>query len=634
MSTSAADAVSDSDLPLTSGSDVDTSEITALSDEIPADLGEPQIVMNMTDESIGQSLEFFIDASKLWIDWGDGTPEYYERNLGTTFHVSPGVRYKCTAYSGTIKGATVNIYTDESIKLFDVYSDFISLDVRKLSELEVLNCFGKEQFTTLDVSNNVNLKYLQFGGILVTSSISSIDISNNKKLIRFGFCYTNITSLDLSENTKLEILSCYNSKLSSLNISNNTQLRDISCFNNNLSELDISNNKNLIFLICNGNKIKSLDTSKNSALQYLICGGADSTIPVVALNPETDEWYYENFDSSFLGLSGGNNFTKLDVSNNPNLKYLYCEENNLKFSTINLGDVSLETFSYKNQNKVTIASSIEAGKTIDLSSEYDIDGTKTVYKWFDSSDNEITPTKSENGVFTFGDEFVSQTLHCTMTNALYPDLTLETTEVEVEEGGLTIEDNVGIVEEATPSDGIVVRDENGNIISLGKVKLIVNHVEESKKKSILEAIEKYNKEFDADSNDCALFDISLADKSNAKVTIEKGSGKIKIRIKYPQGLSGNKEDYKFNLYHQKSDGSIEEIAITCESNGIWFYADDFSPYILTWSLKSSGGSTDTGKGPSTGESIAMTVVAACLAALSLAAIGTVIYKKKFLTSAK
>lgn len=291
------------------------------------------------------------------------------------------------------------------------------------------------------------------------------------------------------------------------------------------------------------------------------------------------------------------------------------------------------TFLYSPQSDVEIASSVKANQTIDLSSEYDINGTKTTYKWFDSSDNEITPTKSENGVFTFGDEFVGKTLYCTMTNALYPDLTLKTTSVEILEADFIVEDNVGVVEDAEPSDGMVVRDKDGNIIDLKGVKLVVSNIETNKKKTVLEAIERYNKEFDADSDDCALYDISLVDKNGAKVYIDDG-GRIKVRLKYPDNLSRKSEDYTFKLYHQKDDGSIEEIAIHCESNGIWFYADEFSPYVLTWELKSSGGTTDTGKGPATGESIALTIVASCLAMLSLAAIGVVVYKKKFAHSAK
>lgn len=568
ISTSAAEAVSDSDLSLVSSSDIANDNITALSDEIPADLGEPQIVMT-TNKAVGETLIFSLNVSSAYIDWGDGNPiQIYGETSG----------FGCS-FNGKTLDNTIKIYSTTSITS--------------------LWCGGME-LTSLDVSNALDLVEL--------------------------FCwYNNLYELELTNNANLRELVCVSNNLTELDVSNKKKLVTLGCSDNQIKKLDISNTPELYYMTCDGNQISKLDISQSPRLGILICGGAEGTVA---------KYLFYDTDSSQTSMYGGNNITSLDVSNNPNLKYLWCEENNLKFSTINLGDTALKTFSYKNQSTVAIASTLQAGKTIDLSSEYDIDGTKTVYKWFDSSDNEVTPTKSENGVFTFGDEFVGQTLHCTMTNALYPDLTLETTEVEVEEGGLTIEDNVGIVEEATPSDSIIVRDENGNIISMVKVKMVVNNVEANNKKSILEAIEKYNKEFNADSDNCALFDISLTDKSYAKVTIEKDSGKIKIRIKYPQGLSGNKDDYKYNLYHRKSDGSIEEIAITCEANGIWFYADDFSPYILTWTPKSSGGNTDTGKGPATGESIALTIVASCLAVLSLGAIGAVIYKKKFLTSAK
>ncbi|MGN0474065.1 MAG: hypothetical protein ACI4IJ_03155 [Acutalibacteraceae bacterium] len=591
IGTSAAEAVSDSDLAA-SGSDISSTDITALADEIPADLGEPKIVMT-TSKAVGEKLLCDVFGyGDYYVDLGDGRPVL---NGGDNI----------------IKGDTIKIYVDTS-KL-DKDDEYYDLKTGGISFF----CCSSESITSIDTSNAGDaLWFFECHDNLLTE----LDFTNNSRLGEVYINNNQLVSIKLPtfdvdnmvpiDNTDQSILGPHGYGISILDVENN-----------NLTSLDLSNTC-VSNLDCSYNNLTSLIFNQTSASLGSLC-------------------------------CSNNQLTSLDLSSQSELEILECQNNALKYSTIKLPkpedrinlDMCLCEVLTENQATVNISSSIKAGKTIDLSSEYETTdeyvynlkgdkrtGAKTVYKWFDSSDNEVTPTKSENGVFTFGDEFVGKTLYCTMTNALYPDLTLKTTTVEILEADLIVEDNVGIVEDVEPSDGIIIRDKDGNIVDLNGVKLIVGNIETNKKKTVLEAIERYNKEFKADSTDCALYDISLVDGNGAKVYIEDG-GRIKIKLKYPDNLGRESEDYTYHLYHQKDDGSIEEIAIHCEPNGIWFYADEFSPYVITWSLKQSGG-TDVENGPGTGESIALTIVASCLALLSLAAIGTVVYRKKFARSAK
>ena len=652
IGTSAAEAVSDSDLAASS-SDISSTDITALEDEIPADLGEPKIVMT-TSKAVGEKLSFSLNISTAYVDWGDGN---IVQETGTSSY-----QY---SYSGTLVGNTVKIYSTVDITYLNCYyNNLTELDISNNTALTTLDC-GINNLTTLDVSKNAALTELKCNennlikldvskntnlGYLdcYDNNLTSLDISKNTTLFYLDCSYNNLTSLDISKNTILGEINCSNNKLTSLNTFNDLELTLLSCENNNLTSLDLSDNINLHSLYCDNNNLKAIDATNNVNLYQLSCSNNNLT----SLNVKNCI-KLEILNCSF------NSLAELDLSKNSELPLLVCNNNILRFSTLNISNVPLdfdgntaffEPSKLDPQALVSITASIRANTCIDLSSEYGFEGKKykwgnewtiekieegfytTVYKWFDSSDNEVTPTKSENGVFTFGDEFVGKTLYCTMTNALYPDLTLKTTSVEILEADLIVEDNVGVVEDVEPSDGIIIRDKDGNIVDLNGVKLIVGNIETNKKKTVLEAIERYNKEFKADSTDCALYDISLVDGNGAKVYIEDG-GRIKIKLKYPDNLGRESEDYTYHLYHQKEDGSIEEIAINCEPNGIWFYADEFSPYALTWSLKQSGG-TDVENGPGTGESIALTIVASCLAMLSLAAIGAVVYRKKFARSAK
>jgi len=69
----------------------------------------------------------------------------------------------------------------------------------------------------------------------------------------------------------------------------------------------------------------------------------------------------------------------------------------------------------------------EITDTVDLSSEYNINGNITNYTWFDittGTEKEIEQPTNKSGIFTFTLEHINKRLHCKMTNAQFPDLWL------------------------------------------------------------------------------------------------------------------------------------------------------------------------------------------------------------------
>ncbi|MBQ4820918.1 leucine-rich repeat domain-containing protein [Aquimarina sp. MMG016] len=89
-------------------------------------------------------------------------------------------------------------------------------------------------FTSLDVSNNLNLTYLECG----YSSLSSLDVSNNTLLETLWVNTTPITSLDLSQNVNLvDLVASSNNALTSLNIQNGN--------NTNMTRFDTDGSNNL-----------------------------------------------------------------------------------------------------------------------------------------------------------------------------------------------------------------------------------------------------------------------------------------------------------------------------------------------------------------------------------------------------
>ena len=71
--------------------------------------------------------------------------------------------------------------------------------------------------------------------------------------------------------------------------------------------------------------------------------------------------------------------------------------------------------------------------------------------------------------------------------------------------------------------------------------------------------------------------------------------------------------------------ALEEIPLIVKPDGLWFYATDFSPYVLTWEEKAEPSAN-------TGESAIVIVVMAGLFALSLAGAGFVAYRRRKLTA--
>ena len=179
--------------------------------------------------------------------------------------------------------------------------------------LEELYCNNNE-LTSLDVSNNKKLTKLH----CFNNELSSLCLLNNPELVQF-WCYNNyLTSLDLSSSTKLEDLSCYSNQLTLLDVSNNRMLTNLNCSSNKLTLLDVSKNVFLEQLICNSNRLTSLDLSNNSILGSLTCDSNQLTSLDLSNN------------TVLVWLScNSNQLTSLDLSSNPYIYYLECSSNQL-----------------------------------------------------------------------------------------------------------------------------------------------------------------------------------------------------------------------------------------------------------------------------------------------------------------
>ena len=221
--------------------------------------------------------------------------------------------YDSTLQIGTMQGLasfTNLTYLDCS------QNKFTSLDMSSNSNLLYLDTGVNYYLTTVNVLSNINLETL----IINTTQITTLNLVNNLNLKTLNSNNSNQFSgiLDLSNNINLEHLNCYGMNLTSLDLTNNVNLLDLNCLSNQLSTLDLSNNINLVNLDVVTNQLTTLNLDNNINLETLDCYGNQ----LVALDLSN------NTNLQSLRCSN-NQLTSLDLSNNINLMTLDCVFNQL-----------------------------------------------------------------------------------------------------------------------------------------------------------------------------------------------------------------------------------------------------------------------------------------------------------------
>lgn len=174
--------------------------------------------------------------------------------------------------------------------------------------------------TKLDLSKNTKLQTLT----LWQSALKGIDLSKNTELQELSIMQSDLTELDLSKNEKLTSATVTGSKISSLDFSKNPLLTYIDCDKNALTELKLDGCTKLEKLSCVGNQLSTtLDLTSFSELQTIYIGGNNGVrVKADGLQKLTD------FNMV------GSKMAELSIKDCPNLKNLWCDENNLTSLTV------------------------------------------------------------------------------------------------------------------------------------------------------------------------------------------------------------------------------------------------------------------------------------------------------------
>lgn len=200
--------------------------------------------------------------------------------------------------------------------------------IEYFTEIKTLRC-GSKVLTSLDVSQNKKLKDLRCRG----NALTSLDVSQNKKLCSLS-CDDNrseslagagnICHVDTDKSSD-RIISCVGNRLEKLDLRgganevycNDNELislrlddvADVYCQNNVLTELDLRNSSYLRYVDCSENMLRSLDMSRNF-LKDLSIGN-------------------ENIGRQTL-ICNDNRLESIKFGKDIYLECLYCENNRLK----------------------------------------------------------------------------------------------------------------------------------------------------------------------------------------------------------------------------------------------------------------------------------------------------------------
>jgi hypothetical protein len=204
------------------------------------------------------------------------------------------------------------------------------------------NTIETDVLDSLDISQNINLKYVYISGI----KVPSIDVSALIELEEFTFDYSELEELDVSNLSELRVFRVFNNKLKNIDVSNNLALTDLYLDSNNLKSIDISQNLKLLSLYIGSNEINTVDLSKN--VELITLSFDNSGIANIDLS--------NNLKLKNIDLSS-NNLTEIDLSIFPDLERAYLDRN--KLVTLDFSSNSQLILVWASNNRLVSVAGIE-----------------------------------------------------------------------------------------------------------------------------------------------------------------------------------------------------------------------------------------------------------------------------------
>ena len=254
------------------------------------------IDINFIDEAVGKEIHVGLTGENLWADLNSNGQYDEGESIRSEIGINSAVRIQLASSSLRIYGKditrTIMVHGYKDINLSNVknlrriwsISNLIThLDLKENKELRVLQVSGAQDLTSLE-TDCPKLHTLLFWG----SKKFRPELSLYPELKWLGIDAMGLTSLDLSQNKKLKQLTCSMNELTQLDLSQIPELVSLDCSSNKLTGLDLSHNPDLRYLKCSNNLIDeaAMQALVESLPEVIIRDEPANFIPV---NPDGDD---------------------------------------------------------------------------------------------------------------------------------------------------------------------------------------------------------------------------------------------------------------------------------------------------------------------------------------------------------
>jgi len=386
---------------------LDQNQITG---EIPSELG------NLTN----------IAELSLWVNQLTGSipPE-----LGNLTHLSY-LDFDENQLSGTIPAELGNLTNLTNLWLdANQLSGNIPVELGNLVNLEKLGLAMNYLSGTIptELGNLLNLDLLLLYDNLLTGEIPTElgNLSNMVSLYLFTNQLTGTIPTELGSLNNLTTLWLHSNELSG---SIPSELGNLS----NLETLYLHNNQLI------GTVPSELGSLSNLTRLYLgnnqLSGSVPSTLGSLSLLERLDLQNNQltgaipveinNLSNLTFGYFNGNSFNELSLLTSTNIQYLYTQENDFTFADLETSGLDFSTLAevtYSPQAKLAEPTKTDNGNNTTTLS-FTTDGTGNIYQWYKNGEELTGETTNTITIDNTAESFY----YCTVSNANYPELILET----------------------------------------------------------------------------------------------------------------------------------------------------------------------------------------------------------------
>jgi hypothetical protein len=300
-----------------------------------------------------------------------------------------------------------------------------------------------------------NLQFLKCS----SNQIQTLNFTTPNTLQYLNCDYNQITSVNLSGLTNLRTLKCSGNLLTTINTSNLLNLNWLHCLGNDITSLDLSSNTQLTSINCGGNELTTLNLSNQPYLGALYCSSNHLTGLDLSHCDMENGLFADYNDLTFLNLKTGNySWDYLQFSNNPNLQFVCCDEEDL-----DLVASKLSTYGYAGCHTNTYCSFTPGGSYNTLTGTLSIDfnnngcDANDIVQPFvrvNISDNSSLGTSftNNNGVYHFYMPWGNYTLTPQMENIDYFVLSPPTATISANSSNGTFTQNFCVVPNGDHND--------------------------------------------------------------------------------------------------------------------------------------------------------------------------------------